>query len=204
MLYRKKETTRAIKWKKFTDEKKYNELKTYLAALSKTFQKKKSTSFEDGSKPDKMTPKKPAIGTKKWRELVDSMAADHPKPPKSIYTLFKRKAKEVGVKDQATLKSLYQSKSDELYVKAKTEFDQLNSQYKEDVHIWIESLDENTREKYEGMYMRGAKSSDAHNRTAQLQEAAATDLSYLDLQPKTPAYRMCAESDDEDQIEELS
>ena len=154
-----------------------------------------------------MTPKKPAkptIGSKKWRELVDSMAPDHPNPPSSLYVLFRRKAKEVGMKDQAVIKSMYQSKTDELYVKANAEFTRLNDQYKEDVHIWIESLSQEAREKYEGMYMRGAKSSDAHNRTAQLQQAEAADLSYLDLQPKTPAYQMCPDSDDEDRIEELS
>ena len=50
--------------------------------------------------------------------------------------------------------------------------------------------------------MRGAKSSDTHNRTAQLREAGADDLAYLDLQPKTPAYQMCQDSDDEEEEEE--
>ena len=68
--------------------------------------------------------------------------------------------------------------------------------------MWIETLNGSTREEYESLFMRGAKSSDAHNRTAQLKEAGAHDLSYLDLQPKTPAYQMCQDSEDDDDEED--
>ena len=93
---------------------------------------------------------------------------------------------------------MYADKKHKTVSKAQKQFDELNEQYKEDVHVWLESLDDEVREKYESMFMRTAKSTDRHNRTANLAEVDATDLAYLDLQPKTPAYRMCADSDDED------
>lgn len=99
---------------------------------------------------------------------------------------------------------MYADKTNETVSRAQKKFDELNEQYKEDVHVWLESLDEDVREKYESMFMRSAKTTDRHNRTANLETEAAADMSYLDLQPKTPAYRMCAESDEEDnRIEEM-
>ena len=99
---------------------------------------------------------------------------------------------------------MYADKKNEIVSRAQKQFDELNDQYKEGVHLWLESLDEDAREKYESMFMRSAKSTDRHNRTANLAEVGASEMSYLDLQPKTPAYRMCAESDEEDnRVEEV-
>ena len=67
-------------------------------------EKKKAIVFSDGSKPEKISLKKsepaakrPPIGSKKWRTLVDEMAPGHPVPPQSVYNLFRKMAKAEGL-----------------------------------------------------------------------------------------------------------
>ena len=60
-------------------------------------------------------------------------------------------------------------------------------QYKEDVHIWRESLDFDKKELYDKNEMRPAKKGDSHSQTQILEETNNQNLDYLDLQPKTPA-----------------
>ena len=96
------------------DQDDFKDVVDYLSTLSKKDGKKKEIVFSDGSKPEKISPKKsvsesatkkPPIGSKKWRALVDEMGPDHPVPPQSVYTLFRKMAKAEGHKlEPAALK----------------------------------------------------------------------------------------------------
>ena len=87
-----------------TGQDDFKDILDYLSTLSKKTEKKKAIVFSDGSKPEKISPKKsepaakrPAIGSKKWRTLVDEMAPGHPVPPQSVYNLFRKMAKAEGL-----------------------------------------------------------------------------------------------------------
>ena len=60
-------------------------------------------------------------------------------------------------------------------------------QYKEDVHIWRESLDFDKKQLYDKNEMRQAKKGDSNSQNKILEETNSQNLDYLDLQPKTPA-----------------
>ena len=98
-----------------TEKDGLKEVLDYLSTLAKSAGKKKEIVFSDGAKPEKITPKKasseptvkkPQIGSKKWRALVDEMGPDHPVPPPSVYNLFRKLAKAEGFSklDPAALK----------------------------------------------------------------------------------------------------
>lgn len=113
---RKKPKTREDKWSKMIDQDDFKDVLDYLSTLSKRAEKKKEIVFSDGTKPEKISPKKsepaakrPPIGSKKWRVLVDEMAPGHPVPPQSVYNLFRKMAKAEGLNkmEPAAIKVTY-------------------------------------------------------------------------------------------------
>ena len=111
----------------------------YCKTLSNTLTaaKKKSATFatEDQgqvqSKPaeKEKAERKPAIGSKKWRQMVDAMAPGHPVPPK-LYGIFRAKVKERKIKDKNVIKQMWASNDDAVKLEAEAEFATLNAQYK--------------------------------------------------------------------------
>ena len=108
--------------------------KTLKATLSAP--KKKKATFEDGFKSPRgetvKSERKPPIGSKKWRQLVDSMAPGHPVPPK-LYGLFRAKVKERKIKDKELIKQMWSNAEDPVKNEAEAEFAALNTQYK----VWL-------------------------------------------------------------------
>ena len=87
------------------------------------------------------------------------MAPGHPKPPVES-TAFSVDSRAAGLKDPTALKAAYADEKNSLRKEAEAIFDKANEAYKEDVHVWLELVNAESRREYEFLFMRGAKPSE--------------------------------------------